>query len=73
MLRISDIEKNGVVWELSYFATKDEDPEDEGGTISTHTIVKPENLENISMIMMNGNIIYPPENFETEEETELDV
>lgn len=67
-LKFDNIEDDGIIWERSFFATEEDDPEGEGGTIRQFQIVKPENLQKIEEIILNGNQAIKIPTFDTENE-----
>ncbi len=69
-IKSDNIKEDGIIWERSYFATEEDDPEGEGGTIRQFQIIKPIDLDKIEAIVLNGNnqIIIPSDNQNNEDE-----
>lgn len=58
-LQLHDIENDGILWERSFFATEQEDPEGLGATIRQIQIVAPDKLPQIEVIFVDNMQVYP--------------
>ena len=68
-LQLHDIENDGILWERSFFAIEQEDPEGLGATIRQIQIVAPDKLPQIEIIFVDNMQVYPkPEDTNDEDE-----
>lgn len=54
ILDVNTILEDGIIWERDFFASEEEDPEQDGKIIHRMQIVKPAELEKVALIALNG-------------------